>query len=219
MLPTWAMSQRSNWDAIVAEIARRNAAGESFEAISKMMGAKTGGTLAFKIHTGVTTGERINADKVRRYMRGLGLPVEDEMPLVAPPDGFGLVRRVRAMLGAGSSLVTDDEPDGFYAFRIDFLNRLGLKAKPVLFGVIGDSMEPTLKSGDTVLIDEADKTIRAGQLYGVGIGDELHIKRVFVKPDGTVVLKSDNPDHPTWEIPKDERPRIIGRARWVGRIL
>jgi hypothetical protein len=219
MITDYAMDQRENWEAIVAEISRRNAAGESFEAISKMMGAKTGGTLAFKIHSGVTTGERINADKVRRYMRGLGLPIEDTLPPVAPPEGFGFVRRVRALLGAGSSLVTDDEPDGVYAFRLDFLNRLGLRAKPVLFGVIGDSMEPTLKNGDTVLIDEADKTIRAGQLYGVGIGEELHIKRVFVKPDGTVVLKSDNQDHPTWEIPKDERPRIIGRARWVGRIL
>lgn len=219
MLRAMPMNQKTNWDAIRAEIAKRNAAGESFEAISALMGAKTGGTLAFKIHSGENKGLRIGPDKIRRYMKGLGLPMEEPIYSGGVPDGFGLVRRVKALLGAGSSLVTDDTPDGLYAFRLDFLNSLGVKAKPVLFGVIGDSMDPTLKHGDTVLIDEADKTIRAGQLYGVGIGEELHIKRVFVKPDGTVVLKSDNPDHPTWEIAKDERPRIIGRARWIGRVL
>lgn len=210
------MDHQKAWDEIVAEIQRRRSAGETLESIGGRFGRSK--SYVHKVLSGSVTGDRVNMDNVQAMLRGLGLKLSDGQN-ESPLDGFGLVRRVKAMLGAGSSLVTDDEPDGFYAFRLDFLSRLGLKAKPVLFGVIGDSMEPTLKSGDTVLIDEADKTIRAGQLYGVGIGDELHIKRVFVKPDGTVVLKSDNPDHPTWEIPKDERPRIIGRARWVGRIL
>lgn len=213
------MDHRKYWEMIVAEVQRRKDSGESFPSISRLLGSRHS-TKAYKIYHGNVTGEGINIDKIKQYLRGLGLPYESaSVPHDMAPEGFSLVRKVSAMLGAGSSLVTDDEPDGFYAFRLDFLDRLGLKAKPVLFGVIGDSMEPTLKSGDTVLIDEADKTIRAGQLYGVGIGDELHIKRVFVKPNGSVVLKSDNPAHPTWEIPKDERPRIVGRARWVGRIL
>ncbi len=212
------MSQTKNWDKIRAEIARRNASGESFEAISKTMGAKKGGTLAYKIHTGVTTGERINADKTLRYMNNLGIPLEQE-PANTTLEGFGLVRRVKALLGAGSSLVTDDTPDGMYAFREDFLRSLGMRAKPVLFGVIGDSMKPTIENGDSVLIDTADQHVRSGHLYAVNIGEELHIKRLFIKPDGSLVLKSDNPEYPTWDVPKDEQPRIIGRARWLGRML
>jgi len=202
---------------LVAELQRRLDAKESGSALSLLLGKER--TYVSRVMSGAITGKRINADEMKIMMKGLGLKYEDDAPSVALPEGFGLVRRVKALLGAGSSLVTDDTPNGLYAFRLDFLNSLGVKAKPVLFGVIGDSMDPTLKHGDTVLIDEADKTIRAGNLYGVGIGDELHIKRVFIKPDGTVVLKSDNPEHPTWEIQKDERPRIIGRARWLGRIL
>jgi phage repressor protein C with HTH and peptisase S24 domain len=211
------MNQIKRWVRIVEAI-RRESANTSQAAVARLLEVSPGYISRILNEADTYNGGSVSADNLAKYELALGLACENVLP-AAPLEGFGLVRRVKAMLGAGSSLVTDDEPDGFYAFRLDFLNRLGLKAKPVLFGVIGDSMEPTLRNGDTVLIDEADKTIRAGQLYGVGIGDELHIKRVFVKPDGTVVLKSDNPDHPTWEIPKDERPRIVGRARWVGRIL
>jgi len=211
------MNQTQAWSMLVAELQRRIDAKESGSALSLLLGKER--TYVSRVMSGAITGKRINADEMKAMMKALGLKYEDEPQAILPPDGFGLVRRVQALLGAGSSLMTDDTPDGLYAFRLDFLNSLGMRAKPVLFGVIGDSMDPTLKHGDTVLIDEADKTIRAGNLYGVGIGDELHIKRVFIKPDGTVVLKSDNPDHPTWEIPKEERPRIIGRARWLGRIL
>lgn len=215
------MSHKKMWDAIVAELQRRNDAGETFAALNRALGEPENGTKAFKICREITTGERINLDKIKQYMKGLGLQYKDEKPApgAVAPSGFGLVRKVKARFGAGSSLVTDNDTDGFYAFREDFLRHLGMKAKPLLFGVIGDSMEPTLKDGDTVLVDEADKEIRSGLLYGVGVGEELHIKRVFMKPDGAIILKSDNPDHPTWEIPKDERPRIIGRARWVGRML
>lgn len=211
------MNQIKRWARIIDAI-RRESAATSQAAVARLLEVTPGYISRILNETDTYNGGSVSADNLAKYELALGLANDNVLP-AAPLEGFGLVRRVKAMLGAGSSLVTDDEPDGFYAFRLDFLSRLGLKAKPVLFGVIGDSMEPTLKSGDTVLIDEADKTIRAGQLYGVGIGDELHIKRVFVKPDGAVVLKSDNPDHPTWEIPKDERPRIVGRARWVGRIL
>lgn len=213
------MDQRKTWDAIVAEIQRRRDAGETLNSI----GARFGRSKAYvhKVLSGAVTGERVNMDNVNAMVRGLGLKLEQETkePGVDFISGFGLVRKVKARLGAGSSLVTDDGTEGYFAFRNDFLRALGMKAKPVLFGVVGDSMEPTLRHGDTVLVDESDKEIQSGLLYGVGVGEELHIKRVFKQPDGTILLKSDNPNFPSWEVPKDERPRIIGRARWVGRML
>jgi phage repressor protein C with HTH and peptisase S24 domain len=213
------MSHQKYWDQIVAEVQRRHDSGESFTEISRLLGGKHS-TRAYKIYHGDVNGKNINIDKIKRYMSGLGLKVDDA-PLPAPgvPDNFGLVRRVKATLGAGESLITDDEPDGEYAFRLDFLRQFGPKSKLVLFPVMGDSMEPTLRSKDLVLIDEADKSIRDGDLYGIGIGDTLQIKRVFVKPDSTIVLKSDNEDYPTWDVPKHERPRIIGKAKWLCRML
>jgi len=213
------VNQKIKMEAIRAEIIRRNKAGESFAAISLAMGAKKGGTLAYKIFNGETKGERLSADKVQRYMAGLGLKDEEQKHKEPDVDDFVLVRKVSARLGAGSSLLTDDSPDGYYSFRKSWLESLGMLAKPVLMQVMGESMIPTLLDSDMVLIDEADKDIRSGKLYAVGIGEELLIKRVFMKPDGAIVLKSDNPEYPTWEVQPDEQPRIIGRARWVGRML
>lgn len=214
------MSHKQMWDAIAAEIQRRKDAGETFAALNKAIGEKENSTKAFKIYHAQTTGERINLDKTKQYMKGLGLKFDEpKQAATSHLEGFGLVCKVKARLGAGSSLMTEDDTEGLFAFRDDFLRALGLNAKPVLFGVVGDSMEPTLKNGDTVLVDKADQEIQSGLLYGVGVGEELHIKRVFKQPDGTILLKSDNPNFPSWEVPKDERPRIIGRARWVGRLL
>jgi len=211
------MNQKKRWVRIVDAI-RRESARTSQAAVARILEVSPGYVSRILNESDTYNGGSVSADSLTKYELALGL-AHNDVVLAAPLEGFGLVRRVKAMLGAGSSLVTDDEPDGFYAFRLDFLNRLGLKAKPVLFGVIGDSMDPTLKHGDTVLVDEADKEIQSGLLYGVGVGEELHIKRVFKQPDGTILLKSDNPSFPSWTVQQDERPRIIGRARWVGRLL
>jgi phage repressor protein C with HTH and peptisase S24 domain len=57
--------------------------------------------------------------------------------------------------------------------------------------VDGDSMEPTLKDGDYVLIDE---TIIFGTngIYAIQYGGQILIKRLQFKIDGTILILSDN---------------------------
>jgi len=210
------MDYKQIWDEIVGEIQRRRDLGETLESIGRNIGRSK--AYVHKVLAGSVTGENINADKIRRYRAGLGLPFLAEQQHDTAND-FQLVQKVKAQLGAGSSLITDDSPDGHYAFRRDWLRSLGFHAKPVLMHVVGESMQPTLLHGDMVMIDKADTQIKSGKLYAVGIGDELLIKRVFTSPSGAIVLKSDNPDFPTWEVPACDDPRIIGRAKWVGRML
>jgi len=146
----------------------------------------------------------------------------EEKPIICDMGDYALVPKVHAKLGAGSSLVTDDTPDGMYAFRKSFLKRVGLECNTdlVLFDVIGDSMLPTIQDGDTVLCSTREKDPAHGKLYAVRVNDELLCKRILKEP-GRLVLKSDNEDNPSISLnlsDPDLNCEIIGRVRWQGRV-
>ena len=88
----------------------------------------------------------------------------------------------------------------------------------VLMDIFGNSMEPELKDGDTVLVDEGQKKIIAGALYAVGIEDTVMVKRLEKHPN-ILVLRSDNEQYaPIYLEGSDmESARIIGKVVWVGR--
>lgn len=81
----------------------------------------------------------------------------------------------------------------------------------------GDSMEPTLKDGDIVLIDTAQKAIRhQDRIWAVAYGELGMIKRVRRTPAGTYLLLSDNATVPPVEC-HDGEMEVIGRVCWIGR--
>ena len=81
----------------------------------------------------------------------------------------------------------------------------------------GDSMEPTLKDGDIVLIDTSQKAIRSqDRIWAVSYGDLGMIKRVRRTPGGTYMLLSDNPAVSPVEC-IDGEMNVIGRVIWIGR--
>ena len=84
--------------------------------------------------------------------------------------------------------------------------------------IFGNSMEPELKDGDAVLIDESQKDIIAGAIFAVGVEDTILVKRMEKHPN-KLVLRSDNKDYaPIFlEGADGESIRIIGKVIWVGR--
>lgn len=85
--------------------------------------------------------------------------------------------------------------------------------------VIGDSMSPTLESGDYVLIDLTDKRLGLPGVFAIWDGDALVCKRVERIPGADPVqvkLKSDNPLHSEYVVLAD-RVNIVGRVRWFTR--
>lgn len=151
-------------------------------------------------------------------------PVMDQIGVrVVEPDekleGYSLVPKTTAKAGAGSSYIVEDENDGLYAFRTDFLGRMHISEKnAVLLDVMGDSMDPTLKNGDTILIDRADTEVHDGLIYLVGFQQQLLIKRVFRDIAG-LVLRSDNTAYRETLIPPEYMDDFIvfGRMRWMAR--
>lgn len=84
------------------------------------------------------------------------------------------------------------------------------------FRVTGDSMEPSVYSGDHVLVNMAETEVIDGKVYALRYGTGLRIKRLFRHLDGTLVLRSDNPRYSEEVVPPDlvaEHITIIGRVR------
>ena len=136
------------------------------------------------------------------------------------PEEFSYVPKVRARLSAGGgSLVVDEAIDSYYAFRHAWLKRKGQISQMRLMRVSGDSMEPTLRDEDVVLIDLSQTEIYTGKIYAVGIDEEIVVKRLDKKP-GQMVLVSDNRQfYPALEVPLDESAavRVLGRVIWMAR--
>ena len=143
--------------------------------------------------------------------------------LVLPDENivdYDLIPKVSAKAGAGAlSLETSGDHEGLYAFRKDFLAMQHISAKnSVLLDVVGQSMEPLLREGDTVLIDQSDREINNEGIYLVTLFESLLIKQVFLGV-GKIILHSLNPAYPDTDVPESDIDQLIihGRMRWSAR--
>ena len=114
-----------------------------------------------------------------------------------------------------------DEPARAYHFRKSWIKQ-GLKASPSqlrIMKVEGDSMEPTLFDGDTVLVDMDRKAPNPPGIFVLDDGMGLVAKRLQHVPNSdppAVRVISDNKHYPEYERTADEIV-IIGRIRWFAR--
>jgi len=132
---------------------------------------------------------------------------------------FEKVPKVSARLCAGNgSFEVGADVQGYYSFGKVWLNKRGVAEKMVLLDIFGNSMEPEMRDGDTVLIDQSQKNILAGAIFALGIEDTIMVKRVEKHPN-KLVLRSDNKDYlPIYlEGNEAEAVRILGKVIWVCR--
>jgi phage repressor protein C with HTH and peptisase S24 domain len=132
---------------------------------------------------------------------------------------FKNIPKVKARLSAGGgSFEVGSEIQGYYAFQKEWIWSKGNPNRMILMDIFGNSMEPELKDGDTVLIDESQKDIIAGAVFAVGVDDTILVKRIEKHPNKLVLL-SDNKDYaPIYLQSSDcESIRVIGKVIWVGR--
>lgn len=138
------------------------------------------------------------------------------------PEGFVLVPRydVAASMGNGAAIHSEQVVDHL-AFRADWV-RTVLGTSPrhlVLISAIGDSMEPTLRAGDLLLIDRSVESVRQDAIYAIAHDGELRVKRIQRLFDGSLVISSDNPSYQREDLSPSqaEHLRIVGRVVWSGR--
>ena len=134
-----------------------------------------------------------------------------------PGSDYILVPRVSGEIAAGEGLAPEPSVEIRIAFRRDWIQKKGDPKNMSLIRVRGDSMEPTLFSGDTVLIDHGKNYIEPeGGLYAMAVDGLIMIKRLQPLPDKKIRVISDNPKYVTYAA-APERIHINGKAVWFGR--
>lgn len=155
----------------------------------------------------------------------LGAPPRETVLTVGSLGGAGAPARTadwadipRLPLGASAgpgTLAQDAAPTDRLRFSGRWLRQQGLE--PAMLSVIeveGDSMEPTLRDGDEILVDRSPRPLRSG-LHVIRLDDVLLVKRLEPGSAGSLLVISDNPAYPRMERPRAE-VAVIGRVVWKG---
>lgn len=150
------------------------------------------------------------------------LPEAVELPdTVTSASGSSMVPVYDVAASAGNGANVDDyEAIAFsLAFPPDYLRRI-TKARPDCLAIIsvkGDSMEPTLKDDDVVMLDRSKTSLSYDGLFVLRFGDALHVKRVTraAKPGFVTIISDNRGAYPMQEWPEDQ-VSVIGKVIWVG---
>jgi phage repressor protein C with HTH and peptisase S24 domain len=127
---------------------------------------------------------------------------------------------VRLSAGGGA-LIEAEDVKGVWQFSRRYLVD-ELQLNPETLGIVtiqGDSMHPTLQSGDRVMIDHNDRNPARPGIYAIWDSNATVVKRLEKIPGSDppmVALISDNKNHNTYTVPA-ELVNVIGRVVWFGR--
>ncbi len=139
--------------------------------------------------------------------------------------GQALVHRFK-MSDFNGFLATDfplfhdrDQDFWFKAFDVDLLTQLA-KVEPVQICTIyvsDGSMAPTIKEGASILIDTGATEIeQQDAIWLISIGETAMIRRVFVRPGGTLAISADSITNSFTEFERYD-VQIHGKVVWIGQ--
>lgn len=147
---------------------------------------------------------------------------DDDGPI---PDTHQGIQRIQVYLSAGRGLGVAEESPPYMTpnvFRSDFMRGAGWSAKTHFsMYVAGDSMEPTVPDGSTVVVDTSEKEPKGSksQIFAVMVDEEPRLKRVLKLPSGAYRVSSDNPhpDYASFDIGPESRHelKILGRVVYM----
>jgi len=144
------------------------------------------------------------------------------VPVLNSPDvdEYNYVPMVEAQLSAGGgSFMASERIRGYYAFRKAFIANVATSPKKlILMRVSGDSMDPEIRNGATVMVDLGRKRIKSNCIFAIGLGDSISIKTLEMLPGGRVrVISKNRTEYPPYEAEVKDL-RIIGQVIWGDRL-
>lgn len=134
---------------------------------------------------------------------------------------FDLIPMVETRLSAGNgAFVVSENIEGYYAFKKTWVRRVATSAKSlVLLRVEGDSMQPTILTGDTVMIDTNRLDIIEGRIFAIRFDSTVMIKRLSFRPSNRIMVISDNKqEFDPYEVDRGELC-ILGQVIFFSRVL
>jgi len=139
------------------------------------------------------------------------------------PDDTVLIPQIDLKLSAGhgrdNPVIDEKTPIPFMG---DWIKQRRIKPKDVvMMKVDGDSMEPKLSNGHSVLIDKSDTRIPMnGAVFAIIVNGEWMVKRCSQRIGGGIIIKSDNQNGDFFNAELDEEEaqkagvEIVGRVRY-----
>ena len=164
-------------------------------------------------------GEAPQASKVLDFPGVYGVPDEKEM---------AVIRRFDLAAGMGQGKLVEQFPDVIDTMRVskEWLSRNVIYSSLdnlALITGLGDSMEGTFSDGDVLLVDRGIAEVKLDAVYVLSLHDELYIKRLQRRPDGALLMISDNDKYPPYVIENGDRHafKVEGRVllAWNARKL
>lgn len=165
----------------------------------------------------VSKGGDVSVSRLGRIAAALGKPIDYFFSgAVEISDGSTVeVREIDLAYGLGSTFLDDTSvAETYHTFAASWVRQYTTSSADQLAFArgIGDSMAPTILDHDTILIDMAQNTPRiADKIWVLTWGGMGMVKRLRSRPDGGLVLSSDNPLVGD-EVAFDGEAHVIGRV-------
>lgn len=189
---------------------------------------------------------KVALSSLMRWISGEGMPAFNSLALLASAKGVSLdwIASGKGEMFAG--IAADEPADDEYAYvplydakisqghgawtegaRILTMlafTKYSLRKKGLIpsnlaaVRVDGDSNEPTMKDGDTVMVDLARNHIQGDGFYVIRLDDLLYAKRLQRQLDGGVTVISANSAYQPIHVPGShlDRLHVVGRVVWSG---
>ena len=144
----------------------------------------------------------------------LGAPDE-----VIANQGLEIISKLSVGVSAGAGNLDQMESlAGKIAFDPKWLRQFPYdKGELSIVSVDGDSMMPTLSSGDDIMVARYNGQRRKDGVYVLRMDDSLMVKRLSFGPNDKLDVISDNPSYSDWHNVEGDSVAIIGHVIWVGR--
>ncbi|MBV5272213.1 MAG: helix-turn-helix transcriptional regulator [Lamprocystis purpurea] len=142
-------------------------------------------------------------------------------PFDLPTDRYTLIPRRKIGLSQESGALVLEAETPPLVLDTEWLRRSGLRAEhaAVLY-MQEDSMEPSIRQGDVLLVDLGEQKIQDGGIFAIRYAHELRVRRLYRRYDGGLILRSENrgryPDETIPPADQDVHVQVIGRVLWRG---
>ena len=129
---------------------------------------------------------------------------------------------VEASAGHGAIVISEEYTDKSMVFDCQWLSKRNLnKSNLVVITAKGDSMHPTIISGESLVVDTSPLDNFVDGIYVIDLDSHLLVKRLQRQFTGGIKILSDNPAYEAQLVPQEslDQLHIVGRVVWMGKDL
>lgn len=206
---------RTSLDALIRD------SGEDYSSVSRLLGRNPAYIQQF-IKRG--TPRRLAEDDRRTLAAYFRISEErlggrTKLEAQSPP-ALTFIPRIEIVASAGPGGIAEIEEHGAPLGMDPALLRDLAICRPISLSIIrvsGDSMEPTLRDGDDILVDRGLSAPRWGGIHVLRLDDMLVVKRLVRDGRRACIIRSDNLAYPDIRVDDLRTISLVGRVLWCGR--